>query len=240
MEELKKKEQELRASIRDKHEQQRTLEKELRKSQKMHRSSEQRLREVALVLLVREAPEMDMAKSFLMRRGSLDAADALTTIHSLQDRILSLTVDAVARILDGGGVDKHVLKEAQQYEQEYQLQSWVKKQNQRKGVAPEMRLTLRHMRSNAEAFAALGMTPWPSKNYSSSRKWVQRFRSRWSMKLGRFPARESLSTDDMRQKAKRSQVEEKQERTKTQLGGAKSGKKGAHFLHPKSGSRERF
>lgn len=198
---LERRTQELGCRIASDKQEQKAAQQELRKLHRARASRDRFSREVALVLLARAAPEKDVAVQYLASRGVSDTANVLNIIATLQDKILDMPVDGLAQILDGQGMPRTVMREAQRYEQEVALHHWVRIQNVEKGVAPETNLTLRHMKDNSNAYSSLGNTPWRGRSYAAGRKWLQRFRRRWRMTLGRYPSRERLSPELMREKA---------------------------------------
>ncbi len=74
-------------------------------------------------------------------------------------------------------------------------------QNEVKGVAPTSALARRHLSGNAGVFQALGRHDWSERRSYASTKWIQRFRHRWALKRGFFPARERIPVETLRVKA---------------------------------------
>ena len=92
-------------------------------------------------------------------------------------------------------------RRAQTFHNERRLRDWVITQNCTKGLAP---LSV----SCAALWDSLGdadLDPLavPSRadlTQSRNRKWMQRFRARWQLRLGKIPSREFLSTNDIHDK----------------------------------------
>ena len=96
------------------------------------------------------------------------------------------------------------LAEAKRLVEDVRLLSWVSTQNSAQGVAPppgfvwEKRCALSIENSSKQDRRAWSCRPPGS---AAARKWLQRFRRRWGLVLGRQAAKDVLSVDTMRCKA---------------------------------------
>jgi hypothetical protein len=106
-----------------------------------------------------------------------------------------------------------VYKKARKMRRDFGLLSWVRNQNETKGVAPNVQLLLAarvkldvlHASEfltdvpDASASPADGPARQPTK--SAATKWAQRFRRRWKLKVEKPQSRDLLPVDDLRVKA---------------------------------------
>ena len=133
-----------------------------------------------------------------------DGVDTCT--REIEDRFLKTPVDVLAQWLDwSGDVPRGTLAEAQRLVEDARLLSWVGEQNSAQGVAPppqlvwEKQCALAIDCSNGEE---RGAASWRPPRSAAAKKWMQRFRRRWSLTLGRLPAKDVLPVASMQNKAR--------------------------------------
>ena len=89
--------------------------------------------------------------------------------------------------------------------EEARLLHWIGKQNSAQGVAPPphfvwaKRCALAIDKNSGHQRCAASWRPARS---AAAKKWMQRFRKRWNLCLGRLPAKEVLPTATMQAKAR--------------------------------------
>ena len=177
--------------------------KSLRKLQRAQAARERLSSHVALILLARHAPDTDLALRYLQDRGGMRVAEAQSLIAKHQDELLKMPIENFANLLEATGQGKAAAKQAQAFADEFALNRWVTEQNPHKGVAPDTKLMLRHLKESGVSEQEPAKTAWKDRSYVAGRKWLQRFRHRWRMSLRKMSCRERLPTDIMRVKARR-------------------------------------
>ena len=92
------------------------------------------------------------------------------------------------------------LMETKRIVEDVKLLSWVRSQNSAQGVSPlpqfvwEKRCLLSIENSSEPDARASSHRPHRS---AGAKKWVQRFRRRWDLVMGRLPAKDLLTVDTM-------------------------------------------
>ena len=85
------------------------------------------------------------------------------------------------------------------------LLRWIEKQNKAQGVAPppqfvwEKRCALAIDNNSGQE---RGAASWRPARSAAAKKWMQRFRQRWNLTLGRLPAKDILPSATMQAKAR--------------------------------------
>ena len=122
----------------------------------------------------------------------------------IEKRFLEMPVDKLALVLDWTtDTPRGELAEAKRLVEEVRLLSWVTSQNCTQGVSPppqfvwEKRCFLSIENSSEPDSRASSHRPARS---AGARKWVQRFRRRWGLVMGRQPAKDMLTVETMRSK----------------------------------------
>jgi hypothetical protein len=170
----------------------------------------QRLRAmtVAFILFVPTAPEHKFDLEYLRRQWSgklnIDASSAST---ELETKFLEAPLKEVWDISEGRceGIPQSFFDEAIRFRREAETYNWVCAQNAVQGLAPSSTLVMQYRRRST-AIAELkpdSASMWLSYK-AGERKWVQRFRTRWGLSLGRIPAGEVVPLNALREKDFRS------------------------------------
>ena len=125
-------------------------------------------------------------------------------VMEIERRFLEAQVDDLAQWLEWtADASPAELLEAKRLVEDARLLAWVQDQNSKQGISPpplfvwEKRCALSIENSSvADARAS----PHRSPRSAAGLKWVQRFRRRWGLVVGRLPAKDILPVDTMRKK----------------------------------------
>ena len=136
-------------------------------------------------------------------RAMGEDVDACT--REIEARFLETPVDTLVQWLDWSDMAETVRSEAQRWVEDARLLHWIGEQNSAQGVAPppqfvwEKRCTLAIDKYSGHQRRAASWRPARS---AAAKKWMQRFRKRWNLCLGRLPAKDVLPTATMQAKAR--------------------------------------
>ena len=125
--------------------------------------------------------------------------------RDIEGRFLTTPVDQLAEWLEWtGDLSKGEVLEAKRLLEDVRLLSWVGDQNYAQGVAPppqfvwEKRCALSIQTGSTQDERT---SSWRPPRSAAAKKWLQRFRRRWGLVLGRRAAKDVLPTDTLRCKA---------------------------------------
>ena len=145
-----------------------------------------------------------IATSLLRKYGECIGMNIAACTFQIEKRFLEMAVDKLALVLDWTtDTPRGELAEAKRLVEEVRLLSWVQSQNCTQGVSPppqfvwEKRCFLSIENSSEPDSRASSHRPARS---AGARKWVQRFRRRWGLVMGRLPAKDMLTVETMRSK----------------------------------------
>ena len=136
--------------------------------------------------------------------GAMDE-DVDTLTREIETRFLGTPVDTLAQWLDWSDIPRTIESEAQRLVEDVRLLHWIGVQNRAQGVSPppqfvwEKRCALTIDKNSGHQRCAASWRPARS---AAAKKWLQRFRKRWNLCLGRLPAKEVLPTATMQAKAR--------------------------------------
>ena len=143
-----------------------------------------------------------IAAALIAKYADCVGTDVAECAQELEKRFLKSSIDQLAQWLDWQEDGRQTeLREAKRIVEDIRLLSWVASQNDTQGVAPppqfvwEQRCCLSIANTSGGDDQAFSMSPPRS---SQAKKWVQRFRRRWGLVLGRLPAQDMLTVDTMR------------------------------------------
>ena len=126
--------------------------------------------------------------------------------QGIEKRFRGTSVEMLAQLLKREcDLPRKTLEVAKRLVEDVRLHVWVSKQNSTQGVAPppqfvwERRCALVIENRGPYAEASAGRPP---RSYAA-KKWVQRFRRRWNLVLGRQEAKDVLPVSIMRSKVMR-------------------------------------
>ena len=145
-----------------------------------------------------------LANAILRKYRDCVALDVSHCATELESRFLDTPVGTLAQWFDWEGqIPEQEMLEAKRLVEEVRLLSWVQTQNHAQGVSPppqfvwEKRCALSIANSSSIDARASSYRPPRS---AAAKKWMQRFRQRWGLVLGRRPTSDMLSVDIMRSK----------------------------------------
>ena len=127
-------------------------------------------------------------------RKYLRAKKRVASEADVREWYTSLSAEARAGLLSPPVGDKAAARqvaEARRFIDESQLIAWVREQNTRKGIAPIAGAVLRKA----------GPTIAKGKHKSNRYRWLRRCMSRWGGRRARFAHGDSLTTEEMQEKA---------------------------------------
>ena len=130
--------------------------------------------------------------------------DAESLRREIETQFLQTPVETLAEWLDWSAIPRTVQSEAQRLLEDVRLLHWIGEQNSTQGVSPppqfvwEQRCAFTIDQSSSRQRSAASWRPARS---AAAKKWLQRFRKRWNLCLGRLPAKEVLPTPTMQAKA---------------------------------------
>ena len=151
------------------------------------------------------APDRDLDLLYLQKHQARDAAwDIEEALKLLEDEYLATEPEKIADILDGAaaGWPKHIFQEAARFRQDFILFTWIRDQNINQGVAPSPKLvTLWRRVGTTTASDPHGEDADMVALTFGEKKWLQRFRRRWAITLGKVPVGDVIPLPSLRQKA---------------------------------------
>ena len=169
------------------------------------RQREQALQAATIAFCHEPSAAATLARATLRRCAACLDADVDGCAREIEDRFLQTPVDVLAQWLDwSGDVPPPVMAEAKRLREDVRLLSWVGEQNSAQGVAPppqfvwEKRCALAIDNGYGEGE---GAASWRPARSAAARKWLQRFRRRWGLALGRLPVKDILPAEVMQAKA---------------------------------------
>jgi hypothetical protein len=129
--------------------------------------------------------------------------DVVSCTREIEDRFLQTSVDELGQWLEWqGALTRKTITEAKRLVEDTRLHVWISNQNCAQGVAPppqfvwEKRCAL--VIENHDTFSKTGAERHSRSD--AAKKWVQRFRQRWDLVLGRQEAKDVLPVGIMRSK----------------------------------------
>lgn len=160
---------------------------------------------MAFVLFVKTAPEHGLDLEYLRRSSSAAGGfDLQRAVEELEERFVTTDAVEIGSILDGCSerLPKTVFRDAARFRREADLYSWVRLQNINQGVAPAPKLVMLHRRaSDGESGCCTTGMGLATVFTAGERKWLQRFRKRWNVSLGKVPAGEVVPLAVLQEKA---------------------------------------
>lgn len=163
----------------------------------------------AFVLYVQAAGYHGYDLEYLKRRWAtvldLDLVKAETEI---EQRFLDTDVSELRRIMDGTSTifPNRIFNETANFKKDADAYEWICEVNCNQGLAPTPKLVMLFRRGGAEAVSMNSLEEGKRLVWrAGERKWVQRFRQRWNLCLGRLPAGDVVPLRSMRQKARDSE-----------------------------------
>ena len=140
-------------------------------------------------------------------RAMDEDVDALT--REIETRFLETPVHTLAEWLDLSDIPRTIQGEAQRLVEEARLLLWIGEQNSAQGVAPPPQFVWEKrcaLAIDSKSWGERGAASWRSASSAAAKKWMQRFRQRWNLSLGRLPVKDILPTETMQAKARSESV----------------------------------
>ena len=132
--------------------------------------------------------------------------DVANCTHKIETRFLETPVDTLAQWLDwSDDIPRAVRAEAQRLVEDVGLLSWIGEQNSAQGVAPPPQFVWEKrcaLAIDSKSGGPRGAASWRPARSAAAKKWMQRFRRRWNLTLGRLPAKDLLPSATMQAKAR--------------------------------------
>ena len=158
----------------------------------------------ALCLLALSGSRTDILVRFWRRCGD-DVPTAESKANDVITTFLAMEPVAVGAMLDAEtGPGAVALKEAVAFLLAQETLSWVRAQNESKGIAPTRRFVLQareklRLRMSNEANPSISRK-LKLRSKAAAYKWAQRWRQAWRISSGVFHARKVLTPSEMRRK----------------------------------------
>ena len=130
-------------------------------------------------------------------------ADALT--REIESRFLQTSVETLAQWLDWSDMSGTIQSEAQRFLEDARLLNWIGEQNSAQGIAPPPQFVWEKRCAliiDKTTLHREGAASWRPARSAAAKKWLQRFRKRWNLCLGRLPAKDVLPTATMQAKVR--------------------------------------
>ena len=147
-----------------------------------------------------------IAEATLRKWAASMEGDVASCVRVIQDRFLATPVQTLFQWLEGSeDIPRVVHEEARRLVEDARVLHWVEEQCSAQGVAPppqfvwETRCALDISCNVGEERRAAAWRPARS---AAAKKWMQRFRHRWSLSLGHLPAKDCLPAATMQTKAR--------------------------------------
>ena len=162
--------------------------------------------DIALTILAWTSPDTNCVAAYLdgerQRRG---AGRPTPSLEEVVGRYFAASPASLAALAAPTGEPPRApAARARRFVKQYDLQAWVRHENEAKGLAPSTGLVQRQVLLAAAPAAAdnpVGQIAAESLSPPST-KWVQRFRRRWSLRRGSFSPRHAPPLHELRQRAR--------------------------------------
>jgi hypothetical protein len=197
----------LKSAVRHSQKAQRSLKQKLTQELRQESRETQMRMDVAFVLLVRQNGDITRSLEYLKQVGHrISNAESESPQEQLEQRFLRTPLPEMQPILEGGGpLKRKAFTIADRWQEEHSVFSWIVAQNVNQGVAPSSRMVEKHLSDNHVDKKEDRDCRRRGKTWAASKKWLQRFRRRWSLCRGSFSGREKIPLDSMREKVVKDQ-----------------------------------
>ena len=147
------------------------------------------------------APSASLALAYAAHAANKTLCDAQVCQTKLENRYLSTNIDELEAINSKlGGMSKAAFAEAERFQSQHSLFTWIQTQNDTKGVAPNTTMVLKFLSQKTVEPVATATQSNALIDKTVSVSWVQRFRRRWALKRGKFMPGERMTCDQIGQK----------------------------------------
>ena len=125
--------------------------------------------------------------------------------RDIESRFLQTSVETLAQWLDWSDMSGTVRSEAQRFLEDARLLNWIGEQNSAQGIAPPPQFVWEKRCAliiDKTTLHREGAASWRPARSAAAKKWLQRFRKRWNLCLGRLPAKDVLPSATMQAKVR--------------------------------------
>lgn len=179
--------------------------KQFLRERKLQQQREKRLTgfitDVAFILFVWTCPCAHLCQAYLAAQLAKGSQEHLPTLEQIELRYLEADIAEINAVMEKKPeVGQRKIETAARFQRDFNLSQWIESQNIEKGVAPTIALVQQHLQEAVVCTDAGGEPFAPPGPMQPSTKWVQRFRTRWGMKRGRFQPRDRVPVEELRMK----------------------------------------
>lgn len=147
-----------------------------------------------------------IAEATLRKHARVIGGDVAACAREIETRFLETPVDLLAQWLDwSDDIPRAVRAEAQRLVEDAGLLNWIGEQNSAQGVAPPPQFVWEKrcaLAIDSKCGGPRGAASWRPARSAAAKKWMQRFRRRWNLTLGRLPAKDLLPSATMQAKVR--------------------------------------
>ena len=177
-----------------------------KKRSRRHKQREHALLTATVTFCHEPSAGPTIAKATLRKYARVMEEDVANCTHEIETRFLETPVDTLAQWLDWSeGIPRTVRTEVQRLVEDARLHRWIGEQNSAQGVAPASQFVWEKQCALAidnNSSQETGAASWRPARSAAAKKWLQRFRRRWSLTLGRLPTKDILPAATMHAKAR--------------------------------------
>ena len=147
-----------------------------------------------------------IAEATLRKHARVVGGDVATCARAIETRFLETPVDILAQWLDwSDNIPRAVRAEAWRLVEDAGLLIWIGEQNSAQGVAPPPQFVWEKrcaLAIDSQSGGPKDAASWRPARSAAAKKWMQRFRRRWNLTLGRLPAKDLLPLATMQAKVR--------------------------------------
>ena len=183
----------------------------LQRQAQKERARQSRQRELALLAATiafchEPTAGRTIAEATLRKHARVVGGDVAACVREIETRFLGTPVDLLAQWLDwSDDIPRAVRAEAQRLVEDAGLLVWIGEQNRAQGVAPPPQFVWEKrcaLAIDSQSGGPRGAASWRPARSAAAKKWMQRFRRRWNLTLGRLPAKDLLPLATMQAKVR--------------------------------------
>ena len=183
----------------------------LQRQAQKERARQSRQRELALLAATiafchEPTAGRTIAEATLRKHARVVGGDVAACVREIETRFLGTPVDLLAQWLDwSDDIPRAVRAEAQRLVEDAGLLVWIGEQNSAQGVAPPPQFVWEKrcaLAIDSQSGGPKDAASWRPARSAAAKKWMQRFRRRWNLTLGRLPAKDLLPLATMQAKVR--------------------------------------
>ena len=177
-----------------------------KKRSRRHKQREHALLTATVTFCHEPSAGPTIAKATLRKYARVMEEDVANCTHEIETHFLETPVDTLAQWLGWSeGIPRTVRTEVQRLVEDARLHRWIGEQNSAQGVAPASQFVWEKQCALAidnNSSQETGAASWRPARSAAAKKWMQRFRQRWNLTLGRLLAKDILPTATLQAKAR--------------------------------------